>query len=115
MPPDLQVKLLRVLETGRFMRVGSTDSQEADVRIIAATNRDRRTRRWRSGKLREDLLYRLNVFPIELPPLRDRLDDVPLLADHFLDGIGAAGRATQALRRRGAGAAAAVHVAGQCA
>ena len=76
MPLDLQVKLLRVLETGTFMRVGSTQVQETDVRIIAATNRDRRRRRSRSGKLREDLLYRLNVFPIHLPPLRERVDDI---------------------------------------
>ena len=86
MPQELQVKLLRVLETNRYMRVGSTQSQEADVRLIAATNRvplDAVA----SGKLREDLLYRLNVFPIELPPLRDRLSDVPLLAEHFLIAI----------------------------
>ena len=87
MPLDLQVKLLRVLETGRFMRVGSTVSQEADVRIIAATNR-LPFQAVAAGRLREDLLYRLNVFPIELPPLRDRLADVGLLAQHFLVGIG---------------------------
>ncbi|HSW04611.1 sigma-54-dependent transcriptional regulator [Aquabacterium sp.] len=87
MPQALQVKLLRVLETGRFMRVGSTQNLEADVRVIAATNRDPQEA-VASGKLREDLMYRLNVFPIELPPLRDRLDDVPLLAAHFLTGIG---------------------------
>jgi DNA-binding NtrC family response regulator len=86
MPLDLQVKLLRVLETGRFMRVGSTVSQEADVRVIAATNRDPR-QLVATGKMREDLLYRLNVFPLDLPPLRDRLADVPLLANHFLQGI----------------------------
>jgi two-component system response regulator AtoC len=86
MPLELQVKLLRVLETGRFMRVGSTQSQEADVRVIAATNR-LPLEAVSAGKLREDLLYRLNVFPIDLPPLRDRLADVPLLAEHFLAGI----------------------------
>jgi DNA-binding NtrC family response regulator len=86
MPLDLQVKLLRVLETGRFMRVGSTVSQEADVRIVAATNRLPH-QAVALGKLREDLLYRLNVFPLELPPLRDRLCDVGLLAEHFLTGI----------------------------
>jgi DNA-binding NtrC family response regulator len=86
MPPDLQVKLLRVLETGRFMRVGSTQSIQTDVRIIAATNRAPHEA-VAQGKLREDLLYRLNVFPIELPPLRERLDDVPLLARHFLEDI----------------------------
>ena len=86
MPQELQVKLLRVLETNRYMRVGSTQSQEADVRLIAATNRVP-FNAVASGKLREDLLYRLNVFPIELPPLRDRLSDVPLLAEHFLTAI----------------------------
>ena len=86
MPLELQVKLLRVLETGTFMRVGSTQSQEADVRVIAATNRVPE-QAVQSGKLREDLLYRLNVFPINLPPLRDRTDDVPLLAEHFLQDI----------------------------
>jgi two-component system, NtrC family, response regulator AtoC len=86
MPLELQVKLLRVLETGRFMRVGSTTSQETDVRIIAATNRAP-YQAVATGRLREDLLYRLNIFPIELPPLRDRAADVPLLANHFLAAI----------------------------
>ena len=87
MPVELQVKLLRVLETSRFMRVGSTQSQEADVRIIAATNRSPQLA-METGKLREDLLYRLNVFPIEMPPLRERMSDVALLAEHFLAAIG---------------------------
>ena len=86
MPLELQVKLLRVLETGRFMRVGGTTSQEADVRIVAATNRDP-FQAVAAGRLREDLLYRLNVFPLDLPPLRARLEDVPLLARHFLSAI----------------------------
>jgi two-component system response regulator AtoC len=86
MPLELQVKLLRVLETGMFMRVGSTVAQETDVRVIAATNRPPELA-VSQGKLREDLLYRLNVFPIELPPLRDRSEDVPLLAQHFLSAI----------------------------
>jgi DNA-binding NtrC family response regulator len=86
MPPALQVKLLRVLETGVFMRVGSTEPVESDVRVIAATNRQP-AQATAAGKLREDLLYRLNVFPIQLPPLRDRLSDVELLAEHFLAGI----------------------------
>ena len=86
MPLELQVKLLRVLETGRFMRVGSTTSQETDVRIIAATNRSP-YQAVATGRLREDLLYRLNIFPIELPPLRERAADIPLLAEHFLSAI----------------------------
>jgi two-component system, NtrC family, response regulator HydG len=84
MSPELQVKLLRVLESGRFMRVGGNDSIEADVRIIAATNRVP-VEAVASGALREDLYYRLNVFTIELPPLRERGSDVELLAQHFLD------------------------------
>ncbi|MGM9484033.1 sigma-54-dependent transcriptional regulator [Roseateles sp. NT4] len=86
MPLELQVKLLRVLETGRFMRVGSTTALETDVRIVAATNR-LPYQAVSSGKLREDLLYRLNIFPIALPPLRDRVADIPLLANHFLAAI----------------------------
>ena len=89
MSMELQVKLLRVLETGRFMRVGSTQTLQTDVRVIAATNRCP-YEAVASGKLREDLLYRLNVFPIELPPLRERLTDVPLLAQHFMEAISSA-------------------------
>ncbi len=83
MPRDLQVKLLRVLETGSFMRVGSTEPMQADVRIIAATNRapDRAVA---EGRFREDLFHRLNVFPIRLPPLRERGADIELLARQFL-------------------------------
>jgi two-component system, NtrC family, response regulator AtoC len=87
MPLELQVKLLRVLETGTFMRVGSTQLQTTDVRLIAATNRDPMAA-VREGKLREDLLYRLNVFPIHMPPLRDRPEDVAIIAQHFLSVIG---------------------------
>ena len=87
MPHDLQVKLLRVLETGTFMRVGSTTARQADVRVIAATNRAPE-QAVAAGRLREDLYYRLNVFPIVVPPLRQRLDDVPLLARHFLAAVG---------------------------
>lgn len=86
MPLELQVKLLRVLETGTFMRVGSTQVQETDVRMIAATNRDP-LKAVAIGKLREDLLYRLNVFPIHMPALRDRVEDVPLIANYFLTEI----------------------------
>jgi len=86
MPLELQVKLLRVLETGTYMRVGSMQQQEADVRIIAATNRQPE-QAVADGRLREDLLYRLNVFPIDLPPLRQRSEDVPLLAEQLLAAI----------------------------
>jgi DNA-binding NtrC family response regulator len=83
MPAELQVKLLRVLETGKVTRIGGNESVSADVRVIAATNR-KPEEAVAKGKLREDLLYRLNVFPITLPPLRDRREDVDLLAEHFL-------------------------------
>ncbi|HSH89347.1 MAG TPA: sigma-54 dependent transcriptional regulator, partial [Ramlibacter sp.] len=83
MSAALQVKLLRVLETGTFMRVGSATPIETDVRVIAATNRDP-LEALAAGALREDLYYRLNVFPIDLPSLREKREDVPLLVAHFL-------------------------------
>jgi DNA-binding NtrC family response regulator len=89
MPLELQVKLLRVLETSDVLRVGADKPINIDVRIIAATNRVP-AEAVSGGKLREDLLYRLNVFPIPLPPLRDRGDDVEPLADHFLAELNAA-------------------------
>jgi two-component system, NtrC family, response regulator AtoC len=83
MPMELQVKLLRVLETGKVTRVGGNEAILVDVRVVGATNR-RPEEAVAKGKLREDLLYRLNVFPIQLPPLRERGDDVELLAESFL-------------------------------
>lgn len=83
MPLELQAKLLRVLEMGTFMRVGSDQELESDVRVIAATNRVPEEG-VQEGKLREDLLYRLRVFPLHLPPLRERAGDIDLLAKHFL-------------------------------
>ncbi len=83
MPVELQAKLLRVLETNEFIKVGDTKTTKVDVRIIAATNRDLGIE-VRSGKFREDLFYRLNVFTISLPALRDRKKDIPLLANYFL-------------------------------
>jgi two-component system response regulator AtoC len=80
---DLQAKLLRVLQTGRFERVGGEETLQVDVRVLAATNRDLPAR-IAEGRFREDLFYRLNVLTIELPPLRQRRDDVPLLAEHIL-------------------------------
>jgi DNA-binding NtrC family response regulator len=83
MPLELQVKLLRVLESHEFMRVGSHKLQKCDVRVVAATNRDPQ-QAVRDGRLREDLYYRLAVFPLELPPLRARESDAQLVADRFL-------------------------------
>jgi DNA-binding NtrC family response regulator len=81
-PPSMQVKLLRVLQERRFERVGGSQALEVDVRLVAATHQ-RLPKLVRAGKFREDLYYRLNVVKIELPPLRERLEDVPLLAAHF--------------------------------
>lgn len=86
MSMDLQVRLLRVLETGSFMRIGARDEIAVDVRIIAATNRSPE-QAVRDGKLREDLYYRLNVFPLHLPALRERGDDVILIAENFLSEL----------------------------
>ncbi len=83
MPTELQVKLLRVLETGGFMRIGSNQELHTDVRIVAATNRDPEGA-IAEGRLRLDLFHRLNVFPLAVPPLRERGDDIALLASHFL-------------------------------
>jgi DNA-binding NtrC family response regulator len=85
---DMQVRLLRVLETERFTRVGGDGEMRANVRIVAATNRDPHDA-VREGKLREDLLYRLAVFPIALPPLRERDGDAELLAERFLQQLNA--------------------------
>jgi transcriptional regulator with GAF, ATPase, and Fis domain len=82
--PALQTKLLRVLEDGEIQRLGSTVTRKVDVRIIAATNRNLR-RDLRDGRFRPDLYYRLSVFPIAVPPLRDRREDIPLLVWHFIE------------------------------
>jgi two-component system response regulator PilR (NtrC family) len=83
MPVSMQVKLLRALQEKRVRRVGATEEVEVDVRVIAATNRPLEAM-VREKRFREDLFYRLNVIPINVPPLRDRREDIPLLAEHFL-------------------------------
>ncbi len=90
MPPEAQTRLLRVLQEGEFTTVGGRNAIKANVRIIAATPRDLR-QAIRQGLFREDLFYRLNVVPIRLPPLRERVEDIPLLARHFLDRAKASG------------------------
>lgn len=82
-PLDMQAKLLRVLQAGEIERIGEERTRKIDVRIIAATNRNLRAES-EAGRSRQDLFYRLSVFPMELPPLRKRVEDIPLLADHFL-------------------------------
>jgi len=97
MSSALQMKLLRVLQEREFERIGDTHTTKVDVRIIAATNSDLR-RMVAEGTFREDLYYRLNVIPVQIPPLRDRKEDIPLLVQHFLDKfrpdgvVGVAGR-----------------------
>jgi len=86
MPQELQAKLLRALESGAVTRVGGEKTIKADVRIIAASNRDLHAAA-AAGRFREDLLYRLKLFPIRLPPLRERAEDVEMLAGHFLDEL----------------------------
>ena len=82
-PVEMQVKLLRVLQESEFERVGGIKTIKVDVRLVAATNRDL-THEIAEEAFREDLFYRLNVVPIHIPPLRERREDIPLLAEHFI-------------------------------
>src|SRR5688572_26450489 len=83
MTPSMQVKLLRVLQERKYRRVGGTEEASSNIRVIAATNREL-PKLVSEGKFREDLFYRLNVIPVKMPALRDRADDIPLIAEHFL-------------------------------
>ncbi len=96
MPPEAQTRLLRVLQEGEFTTVGGRAPIKANVRIVAATHRDLRAS-IRAGLFREDLFYRLNVVPIRLPPLRERTEDIPLLARHFLERARASGLPAKSL------------------
>jgi two-component system NtrC family response regulator/two-component system response regulator AtoC len=101
MEPDSQVKLLRVLETRSFFRVGGTRNRTVDMRVVAATNRDL-AEAIRAGEFRQDLYYRINTIAVMLPPLRERREDVRVLAEHFLEKSAAYGRkrlSADALRR----------------
>ena len=98
MAPEMQVRLLRVLEMGRFMRVGGDGEIRTNVRVLTATNRDALDA-VRDGRLREDLMYRLAVFPITLPPLREREGDTELLAEHFLQNLNVEGSTSKRFSR----------------
>src|ERR687889_2006180 len=89
MTPMMQVKLLRVLQERKFRRLGGVEELDTAMRVIAATNQDL-TRMVADGKFREDLFYRINVIPIHLPPLRERGEDIPLIAERFLGRFAAA-------------------------
>jgi DNA-binding NtrC family response regulator len=88
MPPSVQVKLLRVLQERSYTRIGGDESVHVDIRVVSATNKEDLKAMVDAGTFREDLFYRLNVFAVRLPPLRDRREDIPLLVEHFLEKLG---------------------------
>jgi two-component system response regulator PilR (NtrC family) len=105
----MQVKLLRVLQERRFRRLGGTEEAQADIRVVAATNQDL-AKLVADGRFREDLYYRINVIPIHLPPLRERREDVGLLAEHFLTKHAArAGKAVRGISQEASALLAAYH------
>jgi len=106
MAADSQVKLLRAIETGTFFRVGGTRPRRVDVRLVAATNRDL-AEAMKTGEFRQDLYYRINTITVQLPPLRDRRDDVGLLARHFVES-----NATYGIKRLSAAAMASLEAYG---
>ena len=98
-PPPLQVKLLRALQEEEIRPLGETKARQVNVRVLAATARDLE-REVRAGHFREDLFYRLNVVRVEVPPLRERQEDIPLLVDHFVRQLGQSLGKTAAGRQR---------------
>ena len=114
-PGETQIALLRVLQERQFERVGGNRVISTDVRIIAATNRDLAAA-IASGKFRADLFYRLNVFPIVVPPLRKRKEDIPMLVEYFVkrDAIGEGSKAHQQDRQEYAAALPVLFLARQC-
>ena len=113
LPLEMQAKLLRVLQEQELERLGGTQTIKVDVRVVAATNRDL-SEAVRTGAFRADLFYRLNIFPVRMPPLRERLDDIPVLAAHFVRQFAAAhGETGAAHRARHARTAVTLRLAGE--